>query len=110
MEHITRVARIIDLPRGNAMLVGVGGSGKQSLARLASYICNYEVFQISVSSTYGVTEFKENLLSLYRRVSCGLNVLFLCVRSYLGGLDSIGKSVASTFGVTISKENLLSLY
>eukprot|EP00983_Pelagomonas_calceolata_P123855 1161047-Pelagomonas_calceolata.AAC.40 len=68
MEHITRVARIIDLPRGNAMLVGVGGSGKQSLARLASYICNYEVFQISVSSTYGVTEFKENLLSLYRRV------------------------------------------
>ena len=69
MEHITRIARIIDLPRGNAMLVGVGGSGKQSLARLASYICQYEVFQISVSSTYGVAEFKENLLSLYRRVS-----------------------------------------
>ena len=104
------MARIIDLPRGNAMLVGVGGSGKQSLARLASYICNYEVFQISVSSTYGVTEFKENLLSLYRRVSCGLNVLFLCVRSYLGGLDSIGKSVASTYGVTIFKRALLSLY
>lgn len=47
--------------------VGVGGSGKQSLARLASFICGYEVFQISVSSTYGVTEFKENLLSLYRK-------------------------------------------
>ena len=44
------------------MLVGVGGSGKQSLARLASFICGYEVFQISVSSTYGVNDFKENLL------------------------------------------------
>ncbi|KAF5834390.1 hypothetical protein DUNSADRAFT_8976 [Dunaliella salina] len=78
MEHITRVARIIDLPRGNAMLVGVGGSGKQSLARLASYICNYEVFQISVSSTYGVAEFKENLLSLYRRVGTkGTPITFL---------------------------------
>eukprot|EP00201_Polytomella_parva_P017476 CAMPEP_0175071536 /NCGR_PEP_ID=MMETSP0052_2-20121109/19298_1 /TAXON_ID=51329 ORGANISM="Polytomella parva, Strain SAG 63-3" /NCGR_SAMPLE_ID=MMETSP0052_2 /ASSEMBLY_ACC=CAM_ASM_000194 /LENGTH=4543 /DNA_ID=CAMNT_0016338719 /DNA_START=12 /DNA_END=13643 /DNA_ORIENTATION=- len=67
MEHITRIARIIDLPRGNAMLVGVGGSGKQSLARLASFICGYEVFQISVSSNYGLTEFKENLLGLYRK-------------------------------------------
>jgi dynein heavy chain len=65
MEHVTRITRIIGLPRGNAMLVGVGGSGKQSLARLASFICQYEVFQISVTSTYGVTDFKENLLALY---------------------------------------------
>lgn len=33
-------------------------AGKQSLARLAAFICGYEVFQIAVSSTYGVPEFK----------------------------------------------------
>lgn len=67
MEHVCRIARIIALPRGNAMLVGVGGSGKQSLARLASFICGYDVVQIAVSSTYGVADFKENLLALYTK-------------------------------------------
>jgi dynein heavy chain len=49
------------------MLVGVGGSGKQSLARLAAHICGYDVFQIAVSSNYGVADFKEALLGLYTK-------------------------------------------
>jgi hypothetical protein len=64
--------------RGNAMLVGVGGSGKQSLARLAAYICGCDVFQIAVSSTYGVADFKEALLALYTKAGAkGQPVVFL---------------------------------
>ena len=40
-------------------------AGKQSLARLAASICGYEVFQIAVSSTYGVNEFKAVRLSCF---------------------------------------------
>lgn len=38
------------------------------IRRLAAYICGYEVFQISVTASYGIPEFKLDLLALYTKV------------------------------------------
>jgi dynein heavy chain len=67
MHHITRITRVIRLERGNMMLIGVGGSGRQSASRMAASICEYKIFQIEVTKTYRLVEFREDLKTLYKQ-------------------------------------------
>ncbi|XP_004437259.1 PREDICTED: dynein heavy chain 6, axonemal [Ceratotherium simum simum] len=66
IEHVSRIARVIRQERGNALLVGVGGTGKQSLTRLAAHMCGYRCLQIELSRGYNYDSFHEDLRKLYK--------------------------------------------
>jgi len=65
LMHLMRINRSIQQKRGSAMLVGVGGSGKQSLTRLAAFISGHCMFQITITKTYSDMQFMEDLKELY---------------------------------------------
>eukprot|EP00753_Platysulcus_tardus_P011845 PLAT3317.25.p1 GENE.PLAT3317.25~~PLAT3317.25.p1 ORF type:complete len:2725 (+),score=1732.12 PLAT3317.25:536-8176(+) len=76
--HVLRIHRVLRSPRGNAMLVGVGGSGRQSLTRLAAYIAEYKVFQIEITKSYRASDFREDLKALYEQAGAqNLPTVFL---------------------------------
>ena len=84
MLHITRINRIIQHPGGNVMLIGVGGSGKQSLCRLAAFISDYEIKQLAVTSNFKVEDLKEELRAMYIASGVkGVQTVFLITDSQI---------------------------
>jgi dynein heavy chain len=66
LMHMLRISRLVEMPRGSALLVGVGGSGKQSLTRLSAYIANAFCFQITLTKTYNTAALMEDLRTMYK--------------------------------------------
>lgn len=71
IEHILRLARLLRSERGNGLLVGLSGMGKQSITRLASNINAYQCMQIELKRGYDYSSFRDDLRKCY--TAAGVN-------------------------------------
>lgn len=54
--------------RGHVLLVGVGGSGKKCITKLAAYAAECSIFEIKLCRGYNENIFKEDLKILYNSI------------------------------------------
>lgn len=85
-----RISRILESPVGNALLIGVGGSGKQSLCRLAAFLSMLEVFQITLRKGYGIGDLRVNdtytCMFSFSVSFRSVTTCFLCLQSDIAAL------------------------
>jgi len=66
LQHLARVSRIIAKPNGNGLLIGLGGNGRKTIAKIATFINECQPYRIELRKNYGTMEWLDDLRNLYK--------------------------------------------
>lgn len=78
LQHLNRICRIISIPGGSGLLIGLGDSGRKSLTQIAAFICKQTVYQPNVSKGYDFQCWREDVKKVLRASGgTGNNAIFL---------------------------------
>ena len=69
LEHLCKINRVLKQSQSSALLIGVGGSGRQSLTRLAAHISNYSFHMIEMNNTYSFIDWRSDIKAVLRKFS-----------------------------------------
>ncbi|XP_014471742.1 PREDICTED: dynein heavy chain 12, axonemal [Dinoponera quadriceps] len=96
LQHLARICRVLSIPCGSLLMIGTGGSGRQSLTRLASAIAGYGLRQPEITGMYGLQEWREDVKwALKNSGGVGKDLVFLLAEeqirddAFLDDVDSL---------------------
>jgi len=69
ITHVAKIYRVMRMKRGNAFLVGVGGSGRHSLSKLSAFMAKMHILQLEVTKGFGLKNFREFIKDMYEIAS-----------------------------------------
>lgn len=70
IEHVNRIVRCLRQPLGHMLLVGMGGTGKRTIARFAAFVAELEIFEPQPGKEYRIQEFRNDLRGLFKTAGC----------------------------------------
>ncbi|EAY02556.1 Dynein heavy chain family protein [Trichomonas vaginalis G3] len=66
MQHALRLVRVLRQPYGHALLVGMGSTGKRTIARFAAHVARMDIFEPQPMKGYDITQFRNDLRGLFK--------------------------------------------
>ncbi|XP_043503405.1 dynein axonemal heavy chain 12-like [Polistes fuscatus] len=96
LEHLARICRVLAISNSSLLMIGVSGSGRQSLTKLASNMAGHGLFQPEIGSAYGLNEWREDIKKVLKNSGgVGKNFVFLFTEgqikeeAFLADIDSL---------------------
>uniref|UniRef100_A0A7N6BTR8 Dynein axonemal heavy chain 7 n=1 Tax=Anabas testudineus TaxID=64144 RepID=A0A7N6BTR8_ANATE len=84
IEHISRICRVLKQDDGHLLLVGIGGSGRQSTTKLGTFINDYVLFQIELTKNYSKSDWRDDLKRVMVKAGIeGKSLVFLFTDSQI---------------------------
>ncbi|KAK0163654.1 hypothetical protein PV327_007315 [Microctonus hyperodae] len=88
LEHLTRIHRALRMHCGHALIIGIGGTGKRSVVKLASFTADCQLFEISLNRGYNEKSFREDMKKLYNIIGIeNKKIVFLFTDSHIVNED-----------------------
>ncbi|KAL2631405.1 hypothetical protein R1flu_016091 [Riccia fluitans] len=79
VSHLSRLLNILRTTEGHAVLLGYCGSGRSSLARLATYVLGYTLCEVQVNGSYKLEMWTADLRNLLKTCSLRATPIVLLI-------------------------------